>query len=137
MNTNKLIFGTLLGFVGYFMGGFLMYTIVFKDLLASTNPGMSGVQAEPNIMVLAIGNLAASFLLTYIFEKWANIRTWMSGATAGLLIGALIAFSYDCMLLGTSTLMTWPGVFVDTLVYGIISAIGGALSGWILGFKRT
>lgn len=137
MNTNKLIFGTLLGFVGYFMGGFLMYTIVFKDLLASTNPGMSGVQAEPNLIVLVVGNLAASFLLTYIFEKWAGIRTWMSGAISGAMIGALIAFSYDCMLLGTSTLMTWSGVFVDTLVYAIISAIAGALSGWMLGFKRV
>ncbi len=137
MNTSKLIFGTLLGFVGYFMGGFVMYTIVFKDLLASTNPGMTSVQAEPNMIALAIGNLAASFLITYIFEKWAGIRTYLSGAISGFMIGALIAFSYDCMLLGTTTLMTWSGVMVDVVVYGLISAIAGALSGWMLGFKRA
>lgn len=137
MNLKKLIFGSLLGFVGYFMGGFVMYTIVFKDLLASTNPGMTSVQAEPNMLAIAAGNLAASFLLTYIFEKWAGIRTWISGAMSGAMIGALVAFSYDCMLLGTSTLMTWTGTFVDVLVYAIISAMAGALSGWMLGFKRV
>ncbi len=137
MNNSKLIFGTLLGFVGYFVGGFVMYTIVFKDLLESTNPGMVGIQAEPNMIVLVIGSLAASFLLTYIFEKWAGIRTWMSGGISGFMIGALIAFSIDCMLLGTTTLMTWSGVFVDTFIYGLISAIAGALSGWMLGFKRA
>ena len=137
MNTSKLIFGTLLGFVGYFMGGFVMYTIVFEKLLQSTNPGMVSVQAEPNMIVLVIGNLVASFLLTYIFEKWAGIRTWMSGGISGFMIGALIAFSFDCMFLGTTSLMTWSGVFVDTLVYGLISAIAGALSAWMLGFQRA
>lgn len=137
MNNSKLIFATLLGFLGYFIGGFVMYTIVFKDLLESTNPGMVGIQAEPNMIVLVIANLAASFLLTYIFEKWAGIRAWMPGAISGLIIGALIAFSYDCMILGTTTLMTWSGVFVNTFIYGLISAIAGALSGWMLGFKRA
>jgi hypothetical protein len=136
MNTKKLTIGTILGFVGYFMGGFLLYNVVFKNLLESTNPGMSAVQAEPNIATLAIGNLVASFLLNHIFTKWASISTLLTGAIAGFTIGALLAFSYDCMLLGTTNLMTWPGVFVDTIVYGLISGLAGALIGWWYGYKK-
>ena len=137
MNTNRLLLGTLAGFVGYFMGGFVLYTMVFKDMLASSNPGMAGVQSEPNMLALVVGNLAAAFLLAYIFEKWAGIRSLTSGALAGATIGALIALSYDSMINGTTTLMTWQGVFTDVLVYGLCSAIGGTLVAFGLSYKRV
>jgi len=136
MNSTKLLLGTLAGFIGYFMGGFLMYTIVFKNALASAMPNMASVQAEPKMEVLVFGNLVASFLLAWIFERWASIRTLGTGAIYGGLIGFLITVSYDSMLHGTTTLMNWGGVFLDGIVYAIISAIAGALIGFTLGYKR-
>jgi hypothetical protein len=137
MNVNKLLVGTLLAFVAYFMGGFLLYTIVFKGLLASTNPGLHLAQAEPNMIALVVGNFAAAFLLTFIFEKLSSVRTLKSGLTYGFIIGALFALSFDCMMLGTTNLMTWSGVLVDMVVYSIISAIAGGVLGWFLGYKRA
>lgn len=136
MNSTKLLLGTLAGFIGYFMGGFVMYTIVFKDALASAMPNMAAAQAEPKMEVLVFGNLVASFLIAWIFERWANIRTLGTGAIYGGLIGFLIAVSYDSMIHGTSNLMSWGGVFLDGIVYAIISAIAGALIGFTLGYKR-
>jgi phosphotransferase system glucose/maltose/N-acetylglucosamine-specific IIC component len=136
MNSTKLLLGTLAGFVGYFMGGFVMYTIVFKDALASAMPNMASAQAEPKMEVLVFGNLVAAFLIALIFERWANIRTLGTGAIYGGLIGFLIAVSFDSMIHGTSNLMSWGGVFLDGIVYGIISAIAGALIGFTLGYKR-
>lgn len=136
MNSTKLLLGTLAGFIGYFMGGFVMYTIVFKDALASAMPNMAAAQTEPNMVALVFGNLVASFLIAWIFERWANIRTLGTGAIYGGLIGFLIAVSYDSMIHGTSNLMTWGGVFLDGIVYAIISAIAGALIGFTLGYKR-
>ena len=136
MNSTKLLLGTLAGFIGYFMGGFVMYTIVFKDALASAMPNMANAQAEPKMEVLVFGNLVAAFLIALIFERWANIRTLGTGAIYGGLIGFLIAVSFDSMIHGTSNLMSWGGVFLDGIVYAIISAIAGALIGFTLGYKR-
>ena len=129
MNSTKLLLGTLAGFIGYFMGGFVMYTMVFKNALASAMPNMAAAQTEAKMEVLVFGNLVASFLLAWIFERWASIRTLGSGAIYGGLIGFLIAVSFDSMIHGTSNLMSWSGVFLDGIVYAIISAIAGALIG--------
>ncbi len=106
MDTKRLLLGTLAGFFGYFAAGGLLYTVVFKELLASTNPGMESVQVNPNMIAIAIGNLAGGFLLAYIFEKWAGIRNVISGTIGGATISALIAISYDSMINGTTSLMT-------------------------------
>ena len=137
MNTNKLLVGTVVGFVGFFLGGFVLYTIVFKDLLASTNPGFAAAQKAPDMFALVIGNFAAAFLLAYVFEKWAGIRTLQTGAIAGAIIGLLTSLNYDSMMHGTSNLFTWTGVGVDTLVSALLWAIGGAVIGWFLGYKRN
>lgn len=137
MNSTKLLLGTLAGFLGYFLSGFLLYTIVFKSALESAMPNMAAAQTEPNMAAIVIGNLVSAFLLALIFERWASIRTLQTGAVAGGIIGFLIALGYDCMFLGTTNLMTWGGVFLDAVVYAIISAIAGGLVGWTLGYKRA
>ncbi|MFZ1748558.1 MAG: hypothetical protein WAU01_00125 [Saprospiraceae bacterium] len=137
MNFNRLLLGTLAGFIGYFALGGLLYTVVFADMLASTNPGMASVQAEPNMIGLVIGNLAGALLLAYIFEKWAGIRNWMTGATAGALIGGLVALGYDSMIHSTTSLMTWSGVLTDVFIYALCSAGAGALVAIGLSYKRV
>lgn len=136
MNSTKLLLGTLAGFAGYFFAGFVLYTIVFKNALATSMPGMASVQTEPKMEAIILGNLAGGFLLAWIFERWAGIRTLGTGALAGGIIGFLIGFSYDLMLLGTTSLMTWGGVFLDGVIYGLVSAVAGALVGLTLGYKR-
>ena len=137
MNSTKLLIGTLAGFAAYFLSGFVLYTMVFASALESAMPNMKAAQTEPNMVAIVVANLAAGFLLAWIFERWASIRTLTSGAMAGGIIGFLIALSYDCMFLGTTNLMTWNGVLLDSVVYAIGSAIAGAAVGWALGFRRA
>ncbi len=137
MNTNRLLLGALAGFVGFFVAGYLCYDVLFGDLLASTNPGMASVQVEPNIVAIIISNLASGLVLAYIFERWARIRSVYTGAAAGAIIGLLTTLSYDSMIHGTTSLMTWNGVFVDTFVYTLISAVGGAFTAFGLSYKRV
>ncbi|MGB4840114.1 MAG: hypothetical protein WBP08_14030 [Saprospiraceae bacterium] len=66
MNTNRLLLGTLVGFFGYFIAGGLLYTVVFKNLLASTNPGMASVQSDPSILALIVGNLSRFVTCLYL-----------------------------------------------------------------------
>ncbi|MES2796884.1 MAG: hypothetical protein V4683_13015 [Bacteroidota bacterium] len=137
MNLNKFLIGSLIGGVVAFMLGGLLYAVVFADMLADLCPGMAAIQSEGNYVALVIGNLATGTLLAYIFEKWASISTWMTGAKAGALIGALMALSFDSMMHGTTNLMTWGAVALDTVISAILWGGTGAVVGWWLGFKRA
>ncbi|MBK8700402.1 MAG: hypothetical protein IPN29_13090 [Saprospiraceae bacterium] len=137
MNTKKFLVGALLGGIVAFMAGGMLYAVVFKDMLAEACPGLNAVSKDPpDMMAMIVGNLAMGTLLSYIFEKWAGIRTPLTGLTSGALIGALIAFSYDSMFHGTTTLMSWGGVILDTAIFAIVLGLTGAVVGWWLGFKR-
>jgi hypothetical protein len=137
MNTNKLLLGTLLGGVGYFLFGFILYGMVFRNTLASMMPNMASVQKEqPDMIAMVISNLAAAFLLAYIFEKWAGIRTFMGGLVAGATIGFLIGFSYDAAFHATSTLWTWDGLILDAVICAVVNGLAGGIIGWWLGYNR-
>ena len=69
MNTNRLLLGALAGFFGYFMSGYLFYVVLFKDLLASTNPGMASVQAEANMIAIGHHFNVQFTLLMWICHK--------------------------------------------------------------------
>jgi hypothetical protein len=137
MNINRLLIGTLAGFVGYFVSSFIFYGFIFNETLAKSNPVMAATQLEPNFIKLAIAFLGAAFLLSYIFEKWAGIRNPINGAINGALIGGLVAFSYDFMGFATTNLLTLSGVFWDILVYSLSSAAGGAAVAMGLNYKRS
>ncbi|MFZ4544527.1 MAG: hypothetical protein ACOYOA_10785, partial [Saprospiraceae bacterium] len=76
MNTNKFLIGSLLGFIAFFMMGYLTYVVIFKSALESACPGMQSIMStEPNMMTIVLGNLAIGVLLAYIYENLAGIRT--------------------------------------------------------------
>lgn len=79
---------------------------------------------------LVVVNFATGTLLCNIFEKWAGIRAWLTGATTGATIGALIALSFDSMIHGTTTLMSWGGVALGVVVSAILWGVTGAVIGW-------
>jgi hypothetical protein len=137
MNTNKLLVGALIGGVAYFLIGWILYGMVFMDTMAKMMPKMADIQREPDMIAMIIGNLVAGFLLAYIFEKWAGIRTFMGGLVAGATIGFLIAFGYDSVMHGTTNLMNWGAVILDSVIYTVMSGLAGGLIGWWLGYKRA
>ena len=139
MDTKKLSLGALAGGLTYFLSGWLLYGILFANMLGSVIPGMKAIerQSGPDMVAMLIGNLVAGFLLAYIFEKWAGIRTFMGGAIAGATIGFLVALGYDSVMHGTTTLMTWGGVVLDSIIYAVMSGLAGGVAGWVLGYKRA
>ena len=139
MNTNKLLIGALLGGVAYFLLGWLLYGMLFMDTMASMMPNMASIQrteADMDWVPMIIGNLVAGFLLAYIFEKWASIRSFMGGLVAGATLGFLIAFGYDSIMHGVTNLMTWGGVILDSVIYAVMSGLAGGVIGWWLGYNR-
>jgi hypothetical protein len=137
MNNNKFLLGSLIGGIVAFFAGFILYTLVFKSMLADACPGMASTQKDPNMLALVIGNLATGTVLAYIFERWAKISTLATGAMGGAVVGALVGLSFDCMMMGTSTTIdSWGCVCLDVVIGAILWGVAGAAIGWFLGFKR-
>jgi hypothetical protein len=140
MNTTKLLLGTLVGTVVYFFGGWLIWGIILKDMMGNmyTAAAMALNKPEPDLMMIALSCLVGAFLMTYIFERWAGIRTLATGAVAGAIISGLMALSYDLGFLAMTNMFNSPSsILVDVLANAVSGALGGAAIGWMLGYNRT
>ena len=137
MDTKKFVLGTLAGGVAYFLFGFIVYAILLEDFFAShTVSGIMKSDTEMKYYPLIAGDLAHAALLTYIFLKWANIKTFSSGVIGGAVIGFLIAAGFDLVSYDTSKTMSMIGTLVDIAVYTIMTSLVGGIVGAVLGMGK-
>ena len=131
MDTKQLLLGTLAGTVTSFIAGFLLFGLALTNYMAAN----SGYIAEGKMEWIITGHVVFSLFVTYIFLKWAGIKTLGSGLSAGAVIGLLVTLGTNAFLLGATEM--WPGglvpALVDTAANVIVWAAGGAGVGWALG----
>lgn len=137
MNWTKTLIGTLIGTIAYFLLGWLLYGIVLKDTFAMPEEFASVAYPEEefNIVFMFLSCLVWAFLLTYIFQKWAGISTFMSGLQAGALLGALISL---CIGLGMAAQFRFASLQttgMDMVANAICSGLTGGVIAWYLGRK--
>lgn len=138
MNTSKFLVGTLVGGVVFFLLGFIVYALLLESFFAAHAGSATGVtKTEMQFWPLILGNLAHAALLSYIFLKWANIKTFGAGFSAGLTIGFLIALGFDMIMYDTSNIMDLTGTVTDVIVYSLLSAIAGGVIGLVLGMGKA
>jgi hypothetical protein len=138
MDAKKRIMATLAGFVVFFFMGFLLYGMLLMDFFMANAGSATGVYREDAEMVwwaLALGNLLQSYLLVYIFSKWANITTFASGLQAGAMIGLILGLGYDLTMYGTSNISNLTATLVDPLVVAVMMGVTGGVIGLVLGKK--
>ena len=133
MNTKNLAAGTIAGAIAFFILGFLFYGLLLADFFANNMSNPEIMKDPPNIPLIFVGNIFYAFLLTYIYDHWAGIRTFVTGAKAGALIGVLFALSYGCINVATTTMGNMNSVLASVGVELIMGAVGGGVIGWILG----
>lgn len=135
MNTQKFLVGGIAGGIAYFFLGYLFYGVLFMDFFSKNAGTATGVAKTMDQMIwwaLILGNLVAGCLLAYIFEK-AAVRSPGGGLLTGAAIGLMMSATYDLNSFGTSNLMNIHGLIADIAIFTIMSAISGAIVGWILG----
>lgn len=135
MNTKKFLIGGIVGGIIYFLLGYVFYGNLFSDFFVKNAGSATGVSRPMDQFVwwaLALGNIFAGFLLSYVFIK-SNVSTVGSGLLTGAALGLLMAASYDLVSYSTSNLTTTTGVAGDIGIFTLISAITGAVVAWVLG----
>lgn len=131
--TKVLFVGVLTGIFAFFFG-WLVFGILIPD---STEYGVEGLMRGDNEMVwwaMIVSNLAWGLLLAYIFVRWANISTWLTGFKAALMIGFLITLSFDTgMYSMTNMFSDLTSLLIDLVLNTVYTGILGALAGWLAG----
>jgi hypothetical protein len=138
MNTKKFILGTLIGGIAYFFLGFIAYALLLEDFFVAHAGSATGVmKTEMQYWPLFLGNVGHAALLSYIFLKWANIKTFSSGLSAGAVIGFFMTIGHDLISFDTSNVMDITGVMGNVVVYTFITAIVGGVVGAVLGMGKN
>ena len=125
-----MLIGGVIGGIVYFLLGWLVFGILLSD-------SMEGNCMRPHDGILPlwifIGNVFTGLMLSYVFTRM-GINSLSSGATAGAIIGALTAIGMDCLMYGTTTMITEPThILIDALITAVMWGIAGGAIGWWLG----
>ena len=140
MDIKKLLMGGIVGGILYFGLGYLVYGNLLMNFMKDhpgTATGVDRAMEDFDFLYLAIGNLAMGFLLAYVFVK-SNVTSLAGGLVTGGIIGALVSVAYDCMIYGTTNVISKTAMAADVAATTVICAIIGAVVGMIMGMgKKT
>lgn len=141
MNTQKFIFSGIAGGIAAFFAGYLIYGLLLMDFFQKNTGSATGVMRSDADMVwwaLILGNVFMGVLLSYIFNRWANINSFGNGAAAGAVILFLVAVGVDLTMYGTSNISNLNATIADIFAMGVIGAIVGGVVGLVNGLgKKT
>ena len=129
MTTQKLLIGTVVGWVVLFFLGYLIFGILMADFFRANAGTATGVEKMPfNLVSIGIGQLASAGALTLILS-WVGVRSIGQGAIMAGVVGLLFFLGVDLTMFGTSNTTTLTASLVDPVVGGILYAIaGGAIT---------
>lgn len=123
MNAKNFLVSGIVGGIVNFLLGWLFYDIVF----AAQFPIKEG--AVMNMMMIALGSLAASLFVAYIFLKWANITNWKTALKAGAAIGLFLGIYWNFYqnAFNATANINWQILCLDTALTVVMTAITGAV----------
>lgn len=129
MNTQKYVIASLAAAVFMFFYGFVVYTFLLADYVASiTIPGTMVAEGEENIMLIALGTVIQAFGLGLLYTKGHEGKGPMEGVRFGLFVG-LFVIGIAVLLAGLTpysvqTKLTFGAI--DTVMYigaGVVFAM--------------
>lgn len=129
MNVKNFLLAGLAGGITDFLLGWLFYGILFHDYFGG---------AEPNLTFIFAGCMTFGFLISYIFNKWANISTLITGAKGGAVLGLIIGLMenfFRTAMSGDS--IDYQMIVVDVVICLLIGAGVGAIVGIVNGALKT
>lgn len=124
MNTKKFIAGGFIGGLVDFMLGWLFYGILFKNVYPAGE--------DQNLTFIFLGCLVYAFFISYIFNKWASISTFNSGAIAGAIIGLFYSLSMNLYMFSNQP-FNLTNFLLDIGITIVMSSIVGGVIGLING----
>lgn len=136
----RILMATIAGAVTIFILGYLIYGILLDSYMKENMIQYVGLnkQPTPDFVPLIFSNGVKAFLLAFIFEYWAQIRTFVAGLRGGAIVMFLVALSTDLSFLGYMNLFKgFTPVIVDVFAETVRVALAGGVIAAVLGWKRA
>lgn len=127
MKTKNFLVAGIVGGIVNFLLGWLFYGFLFLDYFPN--------QAENNtdLIYIFLGCTMYGLFVAYIYTKWAQITTAMTGAKAGAIIGLFLALYFNFFGMAMMEEATFQMAALDTGISIVMSAIMGAVIGVVNG----
>ncbi len=138
--STRMLLAALAGAVASFLLGWLVYGVLLEPYYMAHTITYEGLVKNPPVLwAIFVAGFCTTLLMAYIFDKWANIRTFAGGAMAGAWIAFLIILSFDLSFHAFYNLYPDYTVFlVDVVVGTIFNGIIGGVVALVLGMgKKT
>jgi hypothetical protein len=136
----RVLAATVAGGVTFFVLGFVIYGLILDPMVMRPNTtpeAMKLMKDPPMWAALVLGNLVAAFILAYVFDKWASIRTFAGGLTGGAVLWFLIALYFQLMFAAFMNVTTsYVPAVVDLIGTTILGAVAGGVVGMVLGMMN-
>lgn len=132
----RMLASTVAGGVTLFVLGFVIYALILDNTVIKPNmnplPGLTN--EEPVLAPLILANLVSAFLLTYIFDRWASISTFVGGLQGGAVVWFLISLSVQLMSVAfMNVYQNYIPAVADVVGSTVMGAIAGGVIGLVLG----
>jgi len=138
MDFKKLFIGGIVGGILFFLLGWLIYGKLMAGFFMD-HPGEVAIveraQNDMQFLYISLGSLFQGFLLAFIFVK-ANVGTAVSGFITGGVVGGLSVAGIDCIMYGTSKMLSKMAMAGDIVAAAVMSAVIGAIVGLVMGMGK-
>lgn len=125
------ILAILGGTIALFGLGYLIYVVLGFN--AIEGPLAEGVFTKLDLPPIIIMEVLYATLMTIVFSKWTQIRTFSTGLFAGLIFGVFIGACSTLEVFATSELVGLKGVLMAAVTFGVRFAVAGGIIGLALG----
>ena len=133
----RVLAATVAGGITFFVLGFVIYGLILDPLVMKPNmdPEAAKLMKDPpEWLFLVLGNFVAAFLLAYIFDRWAAIRTFAGGFIGGAVVYFIIAVYMQLMFAAFMRMSHGLSpVVADVIGATILGGIAGGVVGIVLG----
>jgi riboflavin transporter FmnP len=129
MKMKNFLLAGIAGGITDFLLGWVLYGILFMDYFGGAEP--------MSMQFIGFGCLTFGFLIAYIYVRWANLVTFITGLKAGAGIGLFMGLMRNFFDLSMKTgAVDWQKFAVDVvisvvmgaIVGGVVAVVNGALS---------
>ena len=137
---SRVVAATVAGGIAFFILGFIIYGLILDPMVMkpNMNPDAAKLMKEPPSWIpLVLANFVSAFLLAYIFDKWATIRTFAGGLSGGAQIYFLIALSFQLMFAAFMNISNgWVPAIADVIGSTVLGGLAGGVIGLVLGMMN-
>jgi hypothetical protein len=133
----KVLAATIVGSITIFLLGYLIFGILLAPYTKMDEIQYIGLRkVPPDFLLLILKNIVQAFLLAYIFEYLAGIRTFLGGMKVGAITMFLITLSLNLNLLSIMNLHNgYTASILDLVGETVRMALGGGVIGAVLGVR--